>query len=46
MKSWATLPGYHEFIKKKGISFQVNGWGWFCTEREVKAFERLFKGVA
>jgi hypothetical protein len=33
-------------LLKKGISFQVNGWGWFCPEREVEAFERLFKGVA
>jgi hypothetical protein len=43
LKSWATLPGYHEFVKDKWQSFQVNGWGGFVLKEKLKLLKGCLK---
>jgi hypothetical protein len=43
LKSWATLPGYHEFIKKKGFLFRLMGGGGFVLKEKLKLLKGCLK---
>jgi hypothetical protein len=43
LKSWANLPGYHEFVKDKWQSFQVHGWGGFVLKEKLKLLKGCLK---
>jgi hypothetical protein len=41
LKCWTEVPGYHNFVRDKWQSFQIDGWGGYVLKEKLK----LIKGA-
>ena len=43
LKCWSEFPGYHQFVRSKLQSFQVDGWGGFVLKEKLKHIKIALK---
>jgi hypothetical protein len=43
LKCWRDIPGYHQFVKEKWRSLQVDGWGSFVLKEKLKMMKGALK---
>jgi hypothetical protein len=43
LKCWQDMAGYHQFVKDKWNSFQIEGWGGFVLREKLKLIKVALK---